>query len=105
MEQRNGESRGERRAMMLGKMEKLLYHLEAMRIGEYVELLEQPKRLIFTNFVAGIARGLGMAVGASLVFALLLSVLQKIIILNIPIIGNIVADIVKIVAEQTRGAK
>jgi hypothetical protein len=84
------------------QLEKLVTRLEAMRIAEYMELLERPARLIFTNFVAGIARGLGIALGASLVFALVLAFLKKLILLNIPGIGGFIADIVRFV-EAKRG--
>jgi hypothetical protein len=47
--------------------------------------------------VAGLARGLGIALGATLIFALVLEVLLRIILLHIPGIGQFVADIVNIV--------
>lgn len=78
-------------------LERLVHHLEAMRVADYVEMLEKPARLIFINFLAGVSRGLGIAIGASLVFALLLQVLHRLIILNIPGIGNFIAEIVRIV--------
>ncbi|SDD40749.1 DUF5665 domain-containing protein [Sporomusa acidovorans] len=82
------------------QLERLVNRLEAMRIADYMELLERPARLIFTNFVAGIARGLGIAIGASLVFALLLSFLKQLILLNIPGIGGFIADIVRFVEAK-----
>ncbi len=83
------------------KLEVLIRHLEAMRVGQYMELLEKPTRLILTNFVAGIARGLGIALGATLVFALMLELLRRIILLNIPGIGGFVAEIMKIVEAHS----
>nr|WP_092068077.1 DUF5665 domain-containing protein [Dendrosporobacter quercicolus]NSL46928.1 hypothetical protein [Dendrosporobacter quercicolus DSM 1736]SDL69607.1 hypothetical protein SAMN04488502_101580 [Dendrosporobacter quercicolus] len=77
--------------------QRLANHLEAMRIAEYVDLLQRPARLIFINFVAGLARGLGIAIGATLIFAVLVDLLRRMIVLNIPGIGNFIADIVQIV--------
>lgn len=88
--------------LLTKQLEKLVNRLEAMRIADYMELLERPARLIFTNFVAGIARGLGIAIGASLVFALVLAFLKQLIMLNIPGIGGFIADIVRFV-EAKRG--
>ncbi|SMC56131.1 DUF5665 domain-containing protein [Sporomusa malonica] len=82
------------------QLERLVNRLEAMRIADYMEMLERPARLIFTNFVAGIARGLGIAIGASLVFALLLAFLKQLIMLNIPGIGGFIADIVRFVETK-----
>lgn len=82
------------------QLERLVNRLEAMRIANYMEMLERPARLIFTNFVAGIARGLGIAIGASLVFALLLAFLKRLIMLNIPGIGGFIADILRFVEAK-----
>jgi hypothetical protein len=79
------------------QLKKLVHHLESMRIAEYMELLERPGKLILINLVAGIARGLGIAIGATVVFAIVLNLLRQLILLNIPGIGDFIADIVHIV--------
>lgn len=91
-------------AFMARQLEKLVHHLEAMKVAEYVELLQRPTRLIFINFVAGISRGLGIAVGATLIFALMLELLRRIIMLHIPGIGEFIAEIVHIV-ETKNGSR
>jgi hypothetical protein len=68
-----------------------------------MELLQRPGRLIFVNFVAGLARGLGIAFGATLIFALMIELLRRLILLHIPGIGEFIADIVHIV--ETRNGK
>lgn len=83
------------------KLDILIRHLESMRVAQYMELLEKPTRLILTNFIAGIARGLGIALGATLVFALMLELLRRVILLNIPGIGSFVAEIMKIVEAHS----
>lgn len=88
--------------LLIGQMEKLVHHLESMRIADYVEMLQRPTRLILLNFVGGISRGLGIAIGATIVFALMLQFLRRLILLNIPGIGSVIADIVHIV-EQKNG--
>ena len=45
--------------------------LEKAKLGEYVTMMGKPWRNIWVNFVAGVARGAGMIVGASLVGGLL----------------------------------
>ncbi|CUH94270.1 putative membrane protein [Propionispora sp. 2/2-37] len=82
------------------QLQKLISHMESMRIAEYIELLENPLRLIMTNFIAGLARGLGIAIGATLIFALMLEFLRRIIMLNIPGIGGFIAELVHIVEVQ-----
>ena len=84
-------------AFLNAQLDKLLSHLESLRIADYMELLQRPGRLIFVNFVAGIARGLGIAVGATLIFALVLELLRRFVLLHIPGIGEFIAEIMQIV--------
>jgi len=85
------------------RLTELVHHLEAMRVADYVELLQKPHKLIALNFLAGLSRGLGIALGATLLVALVLNFLQQLLILNIPGIGNFVAEIIRIV-EQKNGS-
>ncbi|MBP2644732.1 MAG: hypothetical protein H6Q75_172 [Firmicutes bacterium] len=82
------------------QLEKLVTHLESLRIADYMELLQRPGRLIFVNLVAGIARGLGIALGATLVFALVIEFLRRLILLNIPGIGAFIAEVIHIVETR-----
>lgn len=50
---------------------KLALLLEKAKLAEYVTLMARPWRNIYINFLAGVARGAGMVVGASLVGGLL----------------------------------
>lgn len=84
-------------------IQKLVDHLERLRIAEYVELMQKPGRLLFLNFIAGLARGFGIAVGATIVFALMVEMLRRLIMLNIPGIGTFIAEIVRIVEMQNGG--
>lgn len=71
--------------------------LESMRIAEYLELLQKPSRIIYLNFLAGVARGFGIAVGATIVFALLIQILSRLLVLNLPVIGDFIIEIMKII--------
>lgn len=98
------EKEAKQAEFIANQLHKLVCHLESLRIAQYMEMLEKPARLIFTNFVAGIARGLGIAFGATLVFAMMLEFLRRLILLNIPGIGDFIAEIVHIV-EMKNGGK
>ncbi|ADG82690.1 DUF5665 domain-containing protein [Thermincola potens] len=84
------------------KIEELGLAMEKMKLAEYVELLNKPMRLFFINFFAGIARGLGMAIGFTLLGAILIYTLQRLQVLNLPVIGDFIADIVRIVQAQLK---
>jgi hypothetical protein len=78
----------------------LSINMEKMKLAEYVDLLHSPWRLLWVNFISGVARGLGIAIGFAILGALLIIFLQKLVALNLPVIGGIVADIVEIVQQQ-----
>ncbi|KJR99334.1 MAG: membrane protein [Peptococcaceae bacterium BRH_c4a] len=84
------------------RIKDLAINIEKMKLAEYVELLNSPWRLLWINFISGIARGMGIAVGFAILGAILLIVLQKLVALNLPVIGGIIADIVEIVQQQMK---
>jgi hypothetical protein len=55
---------------------------------------------LWLNFIGGVARGFGIAVGFTILGAIVLYILQKLVVLNLPLIGSIIADIVKIVNQK-----
>ncbi|MDF2815933.1 MAG: hypothetical protein K0Q81_2133, partial [Paenibacillus sp.] len=82
---------------------KIANQMEKTQIADYVMLLNKPRRLIAINLLFGIARGVGIAIGFTLFTALILYGLRLLGALNLPIIGDFVADIVKIVQVQLEG--
>ena len=82
---------------LIAEIERLSRHLEALRIADYIELLEKPWKLITTNFIAGIARGLGFALGTTIIFALVVEGLRRMITINIPIINDYLIEIFKLI--------
>jgi len=76
--------------------------LERAKLAEYVQLMNNPWRLLWLNFIAGLARGVGIAIGGSLLVGVLLYLLSQIAILNLPLISDIIAEIVKLVQIQLR---
>ncbi|MGI6144273.1 MAG: hypothetical protein GX092_08030 [Clostridia bacterium] len=82
------------------KVAELSMAMEKVKIAEYVEYLNNTWRMLYTNFIAGIARGLGMAVGFTILGALLIYLLRQIVLLNLPLIGDFIAEIVQLVNES-----
>lgn len=79
------------------KVDEIALKLEKIKIDSYVELMSDTKQLIKKNFVAGISKGIGMAIGFTILGAIALLLLRKIVAMNIPIIGRYVSDIAQIV--------
>ncbi len=84
------------------RLNELALMLEKLRLGEYLMHLNNIKRIIRINFLGGLARGLGIAVGFTLLGALVLYLLQLSFVNNLPIIGDLIADIVEIANERLK---
>ena len=82
------------------KIDQLIISMEKMQIAEYVQYLKNIKKMLLINFLAGLARGFGMAIGFTLLGAIALYMLQKVAYENLPIIGDFIAEIIKIVQQH-----
>lgn len=82
------------------KIDKINETLQKSNIVEMSYILGNKKEILKRNLIAGISRGVGIGIGVTIVTAVIIYILQKIILLNIPIIGDYVADIVQIVENS-----
>ncbi|HEY8910398.1 MAG TPA: DUF5665 domain-containing protein [Desulfosporosinus sp.] len=76
--------------------------LEKMRLVEYIAYLNRPGRLLWFNFLVGLVRGLGTALGAGLLAGVAYFMLKRIVILNLPVIGGIIVELSKYVNQPSR---
>ncbi|MCI5548010.1 MAG: DUF5665 domain-containing protein [Clostridiales bacterium] len=79
---------------------RLIHALERANIEEYMRYSASWRRQLLVNFMGGLARGFGMAVGFTILGALMVMLLSRLVELNIPIIGNALAQITRIVLER-----
>lgn len=85
------------------RWQRIAERLDASRIADYVELMNSPRRLLWRSFLAGIARGLGVAVGATVIFALVLELLRRLIVVNVLGIGDFIVSILKVIEARQGG--
>ena len=83
------------------KIEDLNYVLSKNRVLDLVELLGDRKKLFVRNLWSGMVKGIGIGIGVTVITGILVVILQKIVTLNIPVIGEYISDIIDIV-ERTR---
>lgn len=79
--------------------DQLLQRLDNTGLAEYVRLSQKTGRILWLNFLSGIARGLGFSIGASLVLAVVYKILARIISMNIPYL----TDLLQQVMNMARG--
>lgn len=71
--------------------------LDKANLIELSYILGSKKEIIKRNLLAGIFRGVGIGIGITIISAMIIYFLQRLIRLNIPIIGEYISDIVSIV--------
>ena len=65
--------------------------LAAEAMEYFIQYVSSPWRIIWVNFLAGIFRGLGALIGASIVLALLVWVLSKLV--DVPLVGEYAKEV------------
>lgn len=83
------------------KLDQINELLTKSKLEEISSIMGNKKQILIRNFLAGISKGVGIGIGFTIITAILILVLQQVVKLNIPIIGQFVADIMDIV-EQTK---
>lgn len=76
-------------------LERFNEKLDNNRIKEYVYITENKKKLFLINFISGAAKGLGYAVGFSILSGLMLYIIYSSI--DMPIIGKYIAQLMDII--------
>lgn len=87
------------------RLEEVLLALQRARLAEYLELLQRPGRLFLLNLLAGLARGLGIAVGFTVLGAIVIWFLRSSFLANLPVVGSWIAQLVRIVEMELRAPR
>jgi hypothetical protein len=105
MPEDNENNRDDKKNIISGinkKVDKISLNMEKMKLVDYIYYLEHPRKMLWPNFVGGLARGLGIAVGFTLLGALVIYFLQFLITLNLPGISEFIGKLVKLVEFYLR---
>ena len=86
--------------IILKNLVKLNKTLTRNNILELAELFGNKRKLLVRNLITGISKGIGIGIGFTILTAIIVMILQKIVTLNIPVIGEYIADIVEIVERS-----
>ena len=61
--------------LLIRRIDSWIAAMERLRLSDYVRYVDDRKRMFWTNFWGGVARGVGMAVGFTILGALLVLLL------------------------------
>ena len=87
---------------MKRRMEEFSNRQEWAGFVEYIMYMQDRRRLLVTNFLAGMTRGMGFAVGFSILGAMVILLVQRLALVNLPGIGAFFAEVVKMVELKLR---
>lgn len=79
------------------RIDKLAERLENSGIAEYVKLSQNTGRILWLNFLSGVARGLGFTIGTAFIVAVIYKVLSKLISMNIPYLTHMLEELVRMI--------
>lgn len=68
--------------------------LERMRLDEYLEYVSDRRRMIRNHLLYGAMRGLGFTLGFSVLGAIFVVLIRKLVSENMPIIGGFLAEVI-----------
>ena len=74
--------------------------LERLRLPEYIRYVEDKRRFYRMQLIGGMVRGLGTAIGFTILGAVLVWLLQGLAQRNLPVIGDFLAEIVSLVQRR-----
>lgn len=77
----------------LQALKTLIYYYE--RTVDYVILRNRPIRLVLVNLLSGVAKGFGIALGITVVAFIAFKILSGLEVLNLPIIGDFIAELLE----------
>lgn len=82
------------------KVRDLSYVMERIHMDEYIRYLNNTKRIVFVNIISGLSRGVGTAIGFTVITAIILIAVRNLAMQNLPLIGDFIAELVKIVESK-----
>lgn len=78
----------------------LLAALERLRFEEYLDYRGNRARVLLSHLAFGMLRGMGFALGFSLLSALAMVLLRHLVVENIPVIGGFLAELIAAIQQR-----
>jgi hypothetical protein len=97
----------------LSAAQKVAVFLTKARLDEYIDLMNRPWRLIWLNFISGVARGVGMVIGGGILAAIFILLSVRVLsamlhhVGGLPWVGDQLADAIAWILsaiDQKKGA-
>lgn len=87
---------------IMHRLDEIGWAVEKWNVAEFHEYFRKPRRVLLVNFAAGITRGIGMAIGFTLLGAFVIWFLKALLVANLPGLGRFVAELIRIINSELR---
>lgn len=81
-------------------VQRLTDTLERMHLDDYLEYVSNRRRMLWNNLLYGLARGLGFTLGFTVLGALVIVILRRLVLENIPVIGDFLAEVIHAIEKR-----
>ncbi len=85
---------------LTARLEAVVRAIERSGLEDLMVYRRDFKKTLWHTFWMGIVRGIGTAIGVTILGAVVLYILQKIAVAHLPVIGDALAEIMKIVESK-----
>ncbi|MDL2263225.1 DUF5665 domain-containing protein [Synergistaceae bacterium OttesenSCG-928-I11] len=79
------------------RLERLLERMDNSGVSEFVRLSQNTGKILWLNFLSGIARGLGFTVGTAIVLAVMYKAIAELISMNIPYLTEMLTNFIDMI--------
>ena len=84
----------------LDRLERLLERLDNSGVSAFVRLSQNTWKILWLNFLSGIARGLGFTVGTAVVLAIAYKIIAQLISMNIPYLTEMLTNLIDMIQQH-----
>ena len=72
-------------------------------VEQYITYLASPGRILWTNFLAGMARGVGFGVGVAILGAIIVPWLKQVDFSHMPFLGELAREVARLLESRLMG--
>lgn len=81
-------------------MDLIVSNMEKARFLEYIEYAANRRRMLKNSFILGLARGVGSAIGFTLLGAFVIYLLRKVAHSSLPLLADFITELLDIIDSK-----
>lgn len=87
---------------LLARLREAVEHIERLQLTDYLRYADNMRRVLWVNFVGGVARGFGFAVGFTLLSAAALVMLERFSMRSSPALERFFDEVLQLLKQNLK---